>query len=75
MTHLCPLKNVKKEDVQNGHFPENTEGAYVGMGGNFKKNTPDEIAIQEDINTRKGVQRIIEYAFEFRSSDRQEKKF
>jgi 3-isopropylmalate dehydrogenase len=62
---LCPLKNVKKEDVHMAIFRENTEGLYVGMGGNFKKNTPDEIAIQEDINTRKGVQRIIEYAFEF----------
>src|SRR4029078_7141780 len=44
---------------------ENTEGLYVQMGGTFKKNTPEEIAIQEDVNTRKGVQRIIEYAFEF----------
>lgn len=62
---LCPLKNIKKEDVRLTIFRENTEGAYVGMGGVFKKNTPDEIAIQEDVNTRKGVQRIIEYAFEF----------
>ncbi len=62
---LCPLKNIKKEEIRMSIFRENTEGSYVGMGGNFKKNTPDEIAIQEDINTRKGVQRIIEYAFEF----------
>jgi 3-isopropylmalate dehydrogenase len=62
---LCPLKNIKKEDVHMAIFRENTEGAYVGMGGFFKKNTSDEIAIQEDVNTRKGVQRIIEYAFEF----------
>jgi 3-isopropylmalate dehydrogenase len=62
---LCPLKNVKKEDIRLSIFRENTEGAYVGMGGIFKKNTPDEIAIQEDVNTRKGVQRIVEYAFEF----------
>jgi 3-isopropylmalate dehydrogenase len=42
---------------------ENTEGAYVGIGGQFKRGTPDEIAIQEDVNTRKGVERIIHYAF------------
>src|SRR5207245_8562410 len=46
-------------------FRENTEGAYVGMGGNFKKGTPEEIAVQEDVSTRKGVERIIRYAFEF----------
>ena len=42
---------------------ENTEGAYVGIGGQFKRGTPDEIAIQEDVNTRKGVERIVRYAF------------
>jgi 3-isopropylmalate dehydrogenase len=62
---LCPLKGVKAGEIDIAIFRENTEGLYVGMGGNFKKNTADEIAIQEDINTRKGVQRIIEYAFEF----------
>lgn len=62
---LCPLKNIKESDLDISIFRENTEGLYVGMGGNFKKNTPEEIAIQEDVNTRKGVQRIIEYAFEF----------
>ncbi len=64
-SRLCPLKDIKPEDLKIVIFRENTEGAYVGMGGTFKKNTSDEIAIQEDINTRKGVQRIIEYAFEF----------
>lgn len=62
---LCPLKNVNPEDIKIVIFRENTEGAYVNIGGNFKKNTPDEIAIQEDVNTRKGVQRITEYAFDF----------
>lgn len=62
---LCPLKGIQTGDIDIAIFRENTEGLYVGMGGNFKKNTPDEIAIQEDINTRKGVQRIIEYAFDF----------
>ena len=46
-------------------FRENTEGLYVGMGGIFKQGTPDEIAIQEDVNTRKGVERIIRAAFEY----------
>jgi 3-isopropylmalate dehydrogenase len=46
-------------------FRENTEGLYVGMGGNFKKGTADEVAVQEDLNTRKGVERIIRYAFAY----------
>jgi 3-isopropylmalate dehydrogenase len=45
-------------------FRENTEGLYAGVGGNFKKGTPDEIAINEDVNTRKGVERILRAAFE-----------
>ena len=60
---LSPLKDKKKIDFV--IFRENTEGAYVGMGGNFKKGTPEEIAVQEDVSTRKGVERIIRYAFEF----------
>jgi 3-isopropylmalate dehydrogenase len=62
---LCPLKGIRAGEIDIAIFRENTEGLYVGMGGIFKKNTPDEIAVQEDVNTRKGVQRIIEYAFEF----------
>ncbi|MGH9458372.1 MAG: isocitrate/isopropylmalate family dehydrogenase, partial [Thermoanaerobaculia bacterium] len=62
---LCPLKNKKIGDVDFVIFRENTEGLYVGMGGNFKKGTGEEIAIQEDVSTRKGVERIIRYAFEF----------
>jgi 3-isopropylmalate dehydrogenase len=60
---LCPLKDKKEADVDFVVFRENTEGAYVGMGGNFKKGTPDEVAIQEDVNTRKGVERICRAAF------------
>ena len=59
------MKGIRDGELDIAIFRENTEGLYVGMGGIFKKDTPDEIAIQEDINTRKGVQRIIEYAFEF----------
>lgn len=62
---LCPLKHRGEHDVNFVVFRENTEGLYVGMGGNFKRDTPDEIAVQEDVNTRKGVERILVYAFEY----------
>src|SRR5579862_4657515 len=62
---FTPLKDRSEKDVNFIVFRENTEGLYVGMGGNFKKGTADEIAIQEDLNTRKGVERIIRYAFEY----------
>ncbi|HET7746290.1 MAG TPA: 3-isopropylmalate dehydrogenase [Vicinamibacteria bacterium] len=62
---LCPLKNVTPKDVDFVVFRENTEGAYVMMGGNFKKGTPDEVATEVDVNTRKGVERIVRHAFEF----------
>jgi 3-isopropylmalate dehydrogenase len=62
---LCPLRDFKAADVDFVVFRENTEGLYVGVGGIFKKGTADEIAIQEDINTRKGVERIIRAAFEY----------
>jgi 3-isopropylmalate dehydrogenase len=62
---LCPLRNYHAQDVDFVVFRENTEGAYAGVGGIFKKGTADEIGIQEDINTRKGVERIIRAAFEY----------
>jgi 3-isopropylmalate dehydrogenase len=62
---LCPLRDKGRQQVDFVIFRENTEGAYVGMGGNFKKGTSEEIAVQEDVSTRKGVERIIRYAFEF----------
>ncbi len=62
---LCPLRKYSAKDVDFVVFRENTEGAYVGMGGVFKKGTADEVSIQEDVNTRKGVERIIRYAFEY----------
>lgn len=62
---LNPLKQYKAEDIDFVIFRENTEGAYAGTGGNFKKGTADEVALQEDVSTRKGVERIIRYAFEF----------
>ena len=62
---LCPLKGVEPKDVDFVVIRENTEGVYVDAGGCFKQGTPDEVAVQEDINTRKGVERIIRYAFEY----------
>src|SRR5262249_36370598 len=62
---LCPLKNVRVEDVNFTVLRENTEGAYVNAGGVFKKGTADEIATQEEFHTRKGVERIIVYAFDY----------
>jgi 3-isopropylmalate dehydrogenase len=62
---LCPLKDVDPKDVDFVVIRENTEGVYTDAGGVFKQGTADEIATQEDINTRKGVERIIRYAFEY----------
>ncbi len=62
---LCPLKGIEPKDVDFVVIRENTEGVYGDLGGVFKKGTADEVAIQEDINTRKGVERIIRFAFEY----------
>lgn len=62
---LCPLKERLPEQVDFVVFRENTEGLYVMMGGNFKKDTHDEVATEIDLNTRKGVERIVRHAFEF----------
>jgi 3-isopropylmalate dehydrogenase len=62
---LCPLKNRTVRDVDFVVFRENTEGLYVGIGGRFKAGTDDEVAIQEELNTFKGVHRIVLHAFEF----------
>jgi 3-isopropylmalate dehydrogenase len=62
---LCPLKGFSARDIDFVVFRENTEGSYVGAGGHLKKGTPDEVAVQEDVSTRKGVERILRYAFEY----------
>jgi 3-isopropylmalate dehydrogenase len=62
---LCPLKNIEPQDLDFVVIRENTEGVYGDIGGVFKHGTPDEVAIQEDINTRTGVERIIRYAFDY----------
>jgi len=59
-----PLKDKGPEDIDFIVVRENTEGVYAGGGGFLKKGTPDEVAIQESINTRKGVERCIRFAFE-----------
>jgi 3-isopropylmalate dehydrogenase len=67
---LTPLRDRTEKDVRIMVFRENTEGLYVGVGGFFKKGTADEIAVQEDVNSRKGVERIIRYAFEYARKNR-----
>jgi 3-isopropylmalate dehydrogenase len=62
---LSPLKDRGRKDINFVVFRENTEGVYVSIGGRFKAGTDDEVAIQEEINTYKGVHRIIRHAFEF----------
>ena len=60
-----PLKDKGPEDIDFVVVRENTEGLYAGAGGVLKKGTPDEVAVQESINTRKGVERCIRFAFEY----------
>jgi 3-isopropylmalate dehydrogenase len=60
-----PLKDKKPEDIDFVVVRENSEGLYTGTGGVLKKGTPDEVAIQTSINTRKGVERCLRYAFEY----------
>jgi 3-isopropylmalate dehydrogenase len=62
---LSPIKGKGLKEINMVIFRENTEGAYVGMGGTFRKGTSEEVATQEDISTRRGVERIIRHAFEF----------
>ncbi|MCX8053707.1 MAG: 3-isopropylmalate dehydrogenase [Armatimonadetes bacterium] len=69
-----PLKDKGPEDINYVVVRENTEGLYSGAGGFLKKGTPDEVATQLSINTRKGVERCVRYAFEYcRKRNRQKK--
>jgi 3-isopropylmalate dehydrogenase len=61
---FCPLKDKKPEHIDFVVVRENTEGLYVGTGGYLKKGTPDEVAVQESVNTRKGIERCLRFAFE-----------
>src|SRR4051794_9775217 len=60
---LCPLKGRTPKDIDFAVCRENTEGVYAGIGGRFKPGTDEEVATQEEINTYRGVHRIIRYAF------------
>ncbi len=60
----CPLKGKGPEDIDFVVVRENNEGLYVGTGGFARKGTPEEVAIQDSINTRAGVERCLRYAFE-----------
>lgn len=70
----CPLKDKKPEDIDFVVVRENTEGLYAGVGGFLKKDSPDEVATQVSINTRKGVERCIRYAFEYTKRRNKENK-
>ncbi|MGC8863201.1 MAG: 3-isopropylmalate dehydrogenase [Armatimonadota bacterium] len=70
----CPLKDKGPEDIDYVVVRENTEGLYAGAGGFLKKGTPDEVATQLSINTRKGVERCVRYAFEYCRKRNREKK-
>jgi 3-isopropylmalate dehydrogenase len=72
--HLCPLKDKKPEDVDFVVIRENTEDAYAGAFGHFKKDTPDEVATQQMIFTRKGTERVIRYAFDLARKRNKAKK-
>jgi 3-isopropylmalate dehydrogenase len=65
---LSPLKNRGRRDINFAVFRENTEGLYVGVGGRLREGTEDEIAIQHEVNTYRGVRRIVQYAFDFAST-------
>ena len=72
--NICPLKGKKPEDIDMVVIRENTEDAYAGIYGHLKKGTPDEVALQEMIYTRKGCERVIRYAFDIcRKRDKQKK--
>jgi len=71
---FCPLKDKKPEDIDFVVVRENNEGLYTGSGGFVFKGTPHEIAVQESINTRRGVERCLRFAFEFTRKRAKNKK-
>jgi len=70
---FTPLKNGHRQNIDFVVFRENTEGIYVNSGGNFKRGTAQELAIQEEINTRHGVERIIRAAFSYAREHRRKR--
>ncbi len=71
---FCPLKDKKPEHIDFVVVRENNEGLYTGSGGFVFKGTPHEIAVQESINTRRGVERCLRYAFEYTRKRNKDKK-
>ncbi|HET6348671.1 MAG TPA: 3-isopropylmalate dehydrogenase [Candidatus Krumholzibacteria bacterium] len=72
--YLCPLKDKKPEHIDMVFVRENTEDLYIGIGGHFKKGSPDEVAIAQMMMTRKGVERAVRYAFELTRKRNRRKK-
>lgn len=70
----CPLVGKGPQDIDFVVVRENTEGLYAGVGGFQYKNTPNEVALQTSVNTRRGVERVIRYAYEFTQRRNKAKK-
>jgi 3-isopropylmalate dehydrogenase len=71
---FCPLKDKKPTDIDFVVVRENNEGLYTGAGGFVFKGTPNEVALQESVNTRRGVERCLRFAFEFARKRNKDKK-
>jgi 3-isopropylmalate dehydrogenase len=71
---FCPLKDKGPKDIDFVVVRENNEGLYTGSGGFVFKGTPHEIAVQESINTRRGVERCLRYAFDYTRKRNKDKK-
>src|SRR5208282_2039073 len=71
---FCPLKDKKPEQIDFVVVRENNEGLYTGAGGFVFKGTPNEVALQESVNTRRGVERCLRFAFEFTRKRNKNKK-
>jgi len=71
---FCPLKDKGPEHIDFVVVRENNEGLYTGSGGFVFKGTPNEVAIQESVNTRRGVESCLRYAFEYAQRRNKDKK-
>src|ERR1044071_4891707 len=71
---FCPLKDKRPQDIDFVVVRENNEGLYTGAGGFVFKGTPNEVAIQESVNTRRGVERCLRFAFQFTRKRNKDKK-
>jgi 3-isopropylmalate dehydrogenase len=71
---FCPLKDKGPKEIDFVVVRENNEGLYTGSGGFVFKGTPHEIAVQESINTRRGVERCLRYAFDYTRKRNKDKK-